>query len=276
MTFDATADSTLSDVSGATPVLSVTVGANSAVSVLKSELPKTFSGIASGTDVSYSFLATLASTADKQYRWLSTSATGSAAGQSGQSGGPFTVTADSTVTATYKAQYLQTFAQTGLDVDATGTVVTVDGDAKLAGEPSYSKFVDDGAAVSYSFTDPVTSSVAGKRYRRSSVTGPATGYTVTAANVITGNYVAQWQLTLAVTAGVPDGLSHIGGGATATFYDSGTVLSLSATTEIADGVGQRWQFVNWTGDVSSSPNTNNPVSVTMDQARSIDANYKTQ
>ena len=130
--------------------------------------------------------------------------------------------------------------------------------------------------MSYSFTDPVTSSVAGKRYRRSSVTGPATGYTVTAANVITGNYVAQWQLTLAVTAGVPDGLSHIGGGATATFYDSDTVLSLSATTSIADGVGQRWQFVNWTGDVSSSPNTNNPVSVTMDQARSIDANYKTQ
>lgn len=277
VTFDATADSTLSDVSGATPVLSVTVGASPAVSVLKSELPKTFSGIASGTDVSYSYLTPLASTtADKQYRWLSTSATGSAAGQSGQSGGPFTVTADSTVTATYKAQYLQRFAQTGLDVDATGTVVTVDGDAKLSGELSYSKFVDDGAAVSYSFTDPVTSSIDGKRYRRSSVTGPAAGYTVTAANLITGNYVAQWQLTLAVTAGVPDGLSHIGGGATATFYDSDTVLSLSATTAIADGVGQRWQFVNWTGDVSSSPNTSNPVSVTMDQARSIDANYKTQ
>ena len=276
VTFDATANPNLSDVAGTTPVLSVTVGTNPAVSVLKSELPKTFSGIASGTNVSYSFLATLASTSDKQYRWLSTSGTGSAAGQNGQSGGPFTVTADSTVTATYKAQYLQTFAQTGLDVDATGTVVTVDGDAKLAGEPPYSKFVDDGAAVSYSFTDPVTSNVAGKRYRRSSVTGPATGYTVTAANVITGNYVAQWQLTLAVTAGVPDGLSHIGGGATATFYDSGTVLSLSATTAIADGVGQRWQFVNWTGDVSSSPSTSNPVSVTMDQARSIDANYKTQ
>ena len=83
--------------------------------------------------------------------------------------------------------------------------------------------------MSYSFTDPATSSVAGKRYRRSSVTGPATGYTVTAANVITANYVAQWRLTLGVTAGVPGGLSHVGGGATATFYDSGTVLTLSAT-----------------------------------------------
>ena len=275
VTFDAIGNPNLSDVAGTTPVLSVTVGANAAVSVLKSELPRTFSGIASGTNVSYSSLATLASTADKQYRWLSTSGTGSASGQSGQSGGPFTVTANSTVTATYKAQYLQTFTQTGLDVDATGTVVTVDSDAKSAGQLSFSKFVDDGAAVSYSFTDPATSSVAGKRYRRSSVTGPATSYTVTAANVITGNYVAQWRLTLGVTAGVPGGLSHIGGGATATFYDSGTVLTLSATTPIADGVGKRWQFVNWTGDVSS-PNTSNPVSVTMDQARSIDANYAPQ
>ena len=277
MTFDANADSTLSDVSGATPVLSVTIGANPAVSVLKSELPKTFSGIASGTNVSYSYLAPLASTtADKQYRWLSTSGTGSASGQSGQSGGPFTVTSNSTVTATYKAQYLQTFAQTGLDVDATGNVVIVDGDAKLSGDLSFSKFVDVGVAVSYSFTDPVTSSVVGKRYRRNSVTGPAASYTVSAANIITGNYVAQWQLTLAVTAGVPGSLTQIGGGATATFYDSGTVLSLSATTPIADGDGKRWQFVNWTGDVSSSPSMNNPVSVTMDQARSIDANYAQQ
>jgi Galactose oxidase, central domain/Divergent InlB B-repeat domain len=277
VTFDATGDSTLSDVSSATPVLSVTVGANPAVSVLKSELPMTFSGIASGTNVSYSYLAPLASTtADKQYRWLSTSGTGSASGQSGQSGGPFTVTSNSTVTATYKAQYLQTFAQTGLGADATGTVVIVDGDAKLSGDLSFSTFVDDGAAVSYSFTDPITSSVDGKRYRRNSVTGPAASYTVSTANIITGNYVAQWQLTLTVTAGVPGGLSHIGGGATATFYDNGTLLSLSATTPIADGVGKRWQFVNWTGDVSSPPNTNNPVSVTMDQARSIDATYAPQ
>jgi hypothetical protein len=277
VTFDANADSTLSDVSSATPVLSVTIGANPAVSVLKSELPKTFSGIASGTNVSYSYLAPLASTtADKHYRWLSTAGTGSASGQSGQSGEPFAVTSNSTVTATYKAQYLQTFAQTGLGVDTTGAIVIVDGDAKLFGDLSFSKFVDAGAAVSYSFTDPVTSSVAGKRYRRDSVTGPAASYTVSAANIITGNYVAQWQLTLAVTAGVPGGLSHIGGGATATFYDSGTVLSLSATTPIADGVGKRWQFLNWTGDVSSPPNPNYAVSVTMDQVRSIDANYAPQ
>ena len=266
----------LSDVAASTPVLNVTIGAGPAVSVTRGELPATYSGIASGTNVSYSYLSPLVSTTDKQYRWLSTAGTGSASGQTGQAGGPFALTATSTVTATYKAQYLQTFAQTGLTGDATGTVVTVDAVAKTFADLSFSKFVDDGATVSYSFIDPVTSSVAGKRYRRSSVTGPPTGYTVSAANTVTGNYVAQWLLTLAVTAGVPGGVTNITGGTTGTFYDAGTALSLSAATPVADVVGKRWQFANWTGDVSSPPNTSNPVSVTMDQARSITANYTAQ
>jgi hypothetical protein len=96
------------------------------------------------------------------------------------------------------------------------------------------------------------------------------------ARSITANYVKQYQLTLAITAGVPNGLANIAGGATGTFYDTGTILSLAATTPVMDGPDTKWRFDNWSGDVVSPPNSSNPVSVTMNQARSIAANYVPQ
>ena len=130
VTFNATPINAAVDVAGATNVLSVTIGANPAVSVTKAELPKTFA-VASGTNVSYSYISPVASTtATKQYRWSSTSGTGSASTQTAQSGGPFVANATSTVTATYGAQHQQTFTHSGLAADATGSVVTVDGSPK--------------------------------------------------------------------------------------------------------------------------------------------------
>jgi hypothetical protein len=275
-TFSATFNATpISDVPNGTTVLSVTIGAGPSTAVTKAELPKTFSNIASGTNVSYSYVSPLTVSATQQYRWSLSSGTGSASTQTGQTGS-FNLTSTSTVSAAYVAQYQQTFTQMGLDADATGTVVMVDSVAKVLADLPFSKFVDAGATVNYSYNDPITSSLAGKQYRRSSVTGLASGFTVSGANTITGNYVARFQLTLAITSGVPGGLSNISGGTNGTFYDSGTELSLSATTPVADGTDKRWAFTNWTGDVAASPNSSNPVSVVMNQPRSIMANYTEQ
>jgi len=111
VTFDASASPSLpNDVDDGTVVLSVMIGGGSPVSVTKAELPKTFTGIASGTTIAYSYNSPLASTtAGKRYRWDSTSGTGSASGQTGQSGS-FSLTSTSTVSATYKAQYRLTVA----------------------------------------------------------------------------------------------------------------------------------------------------------------------
>src|SRR6185369_3175984 len=79
--------------------------------------------------------------------------------------------------------------------------------------------------------------------------------------------------TLAITAGVPGGLTNITGGTNGTFYDDGTVLNLTAATPVADGAGKQWAFKNWTGEATG---TTNPVSVTMNQARSITAYYRVQ
>ena len=151
VTFDA---APIGDVAGGATVLSVTIGAGPATTVTKADLPKVFTGLASGTNVSYSYVSPLAASATKQYRWLSTAGTGSAVGQSAQSGGPFSVTSNSSVTATYKAQWLQTFTHTALTADTTGTVVTVDGDAQTFGALAFNKFVDVGATVSYAYTTP--------------------------------------------------------------------------------------------------------------------------
>ena len=78
---------------------------------------------------------------------------------------------------------------------------------------------------------------------------------------------------MSVTAGVPNGLANISGGANGTFLDETEVLNLQAATPVADGPGVQWRFANWTGDVLTPPNGSNPVSVTMNQARSITANY---
>src|SRR4051794_26584291 len=101
------------------------------------------------------------------------------------------------------------------------------------------------------------------------------------ARSITANYQLQYQLSLATatnpaTSPSAVALSNISGGTNGTWYDSGTILNLSATADVANGTGSRYDFRNWTGDVATPPNTSNPVSVTMNQARSITANYRLQ
>src|SRR3989449_5358954 len=72
---------------------------------------------------------------------------------------------------------------------------------------------------------------------------------------------------------VPGGLGNLTGGTSGSFYDAGTVLSLTAATPVADGTGKRWRFDTWSGDATGS---SNPVSVTMSAARAVTANYVAQ
>ena len=113
--FDTNLDAS-SDIAASTPILTVTVGGTgssctggSKTTVTHGMLPYSTANLAAGTDVCYSYASAAASTTTgKQYSWTSISAaTGSAAGQSGQSGS-FTIASTSTVTAAYQAQYFLT------------------------------------------------------------------------------------------------------------------------------------------------------------------------
>jgi hypothetical protein len=140
----------------------------------------------SGGTITYSYSSTVSSSiSGKQYRLT---------GVTGLSS-PITVTGPVSVKGCYIKQYSVTFAQTGLDSTATGTVVTVNGNTKSYSQLPYVLWVDCGSTVTYSYASTVSSSATGKRFRLNSVTGPASPITVTGATTVTGNYVNQFSVT---------------------------------------------------------------------------------
>jgi hypothetical protein len=256
VTFYATASPGLpEDVADDTEVLTVTIGSGSPVSVTKAELPKTFTGIASGTTIAYSYNSPLASTtAGKRYRWDSTSGTGSASGQTGQTGS-FSLTSTSTVSATYKAQYRLTVASSH---DLPNPSV---------GEHWY----DTGTSVTALVTSPADES-GGTRYRCTGWTGtgsvPATGtdttvtFTITAPSTLTWTWIAQYYLTMSTNYGTVSPGSG--------WHDAGLVVGISATAPSTVD-GERYVWLGWTGtgtisytgmDNSASITMNSPITQT--------------
>jgi len=187
-----------------------------------------------------------------------------------------------TVTANYRVQYHVTFDQSGLDATATGTVVTVNGSDKTFADLPYSFWADEGSVLTYSYSSQVSSTTSGKRFVLESVSGPASPVTVNSAVNICGNYKTQYKLTVR-TSGLGTHVTNVYNETdilgTATdaspyteWFDEGTLILLDIDSPIVDG-NQRFVFNYWSGDASGS---NRPVSVTMDSAKDVTANYGTQ
>ena len=191
---------------------------------------------------------------------------------------PITVTGPATLTGNYVKQYQVTFAQSGLDSTATGTVVTVDGSAKSYGNLPYSLWVDSGGSLTYSYSSPVSSSASGKQFRLSSVTGPTSPTTVTCPTTVTGNYIVQYQITFTQT-----GLDSSATGTVVTvtgdtkgytelpyslWIDSGGTVTYTYTDPVLSSTsGKRFKLTSITGPTS-------PITVTT--STTITGNYKTQ
>ena len=110
----------------------------------------------------------------------------------------YTVSGANTVTGIYVAQWKITFAQIGIGVDTGANTVATIGRAHGAGDLPVDAWYDDGSQVTYGYESFVeTSPASTKRYRQTSVTGIASGASVTTSSTITGNYVVQWLLTFA-------------------------------------------------------------------------------
>jgi len=190
--------------------------------------------------------------------------------------------ANHTATAHYVVQYNVTFTQTGLSPDATGLVVTVDGEPHTFGNLPLTMWIDTGHNVTYSYNSPVSSSASGKRFLLVSVSGPSSPVNVTGSVTITGNYKTQYQLTvrtsgLGATVTNVYNNSNILGTATdampyTSWFDQGSPLQLNIDSPITVG-SKKFVFTYWTGDASG---TSRPLPVTMSSAKDITANYKTQ
>ena len=263
VTFDAVAASPLPDVAGTTVIVTGTIG-GVPFTVTNAELSKTFTGIASGTTVSYSYNSPIPSTiTGKQHRWLSTSGTGSASGQTGQSGS-FSLTSNSTVTATYKTQYTLT-----MDTNF-GTTSPSAGDT----------WENAGTVVDISATPPVAG--AGENYvfngwmgtGSGSYTGSNQSTSVTMSGPIIEN--ASWTRRYTLTMDTNFGTTSPSVGDT--WENAGTVVDISATAPVA-GAGERYVFDNWTGTGTTSyTGTSNPATgmVTMNGAITETASWTYQ
>jgi len=227
--------------------------------------------IDNGGSVTYSYTSTVPSSiSGKQYVLSSVSDPSS----------PITVTSPVTVTGNYVAQYSVSFAQTGLDSTATGTVVTVNGDAKTYVQLTYTIWANSGSTVTYSYNDPVPSSVSGKRFRLDSVSGPISPITVSESTTVTGNYVTQFSVTFSQT-----GLDATATGTVVTingspktyidltpyftlWVDSGSSVTYSYNDIVFSTVtGKRFKQVSVSGPAS-------PISV--NGPKTVAGTYKTQ
>ena len=223
----------------------------------------------SGGSVTYSYGYNISSSVSGK-RFALSSVAGSAS--------PITVTGPTTVTGNYVTQYLVTFAQSGLDSTASGTVVTANGTAKVFADLPYALWVDNGAGVPYSYSSIVSSSTPGKQFRLNNVTGLASPITVTGPVTVTGNYVTQYAVTFtysgldsSATGGVATVNGNLKGYADLPFIlwvDSGSSVTYTYNDVVLSTVsGKRFKQVSVSGPSS-------PITVT--GAVTITGNYKTQ
>jgi uncharacterized repeat protein (TIGR02543 family) len=154
-------------------------------------------------------------------------------------------------TASWAHQYLLFFTSSGLGADATGNLASFNvsngsysGAISPIGISGGSIWVDNGAIVTYSYVDSVTSGMTGKHYRLNSITGLTSPIVVSGFTTVTGNYLTQFQLTMNTNFG---SLSPASGN----WYDAGTSVNIYAVSP-GVGAGERYVWNGWTGSGSGS------------------------
>jgi hypothetical protein len=155
--------------------------------------------------------------------------------------------------AEYSHQYLITFEQTGLDsTTGTNTVLSVTSSADLMpADFTYSQFpvgawIDSGAVANYVYTSPVHTSDPSTEFALQSVTGLASGFTVSGTTTVEGDYASE-PTTVATCAGTfptdtctgtpsqPSGTLSVTSTSTMVSVDvSGTSASGTVTLTISD------------------------------------------
>lgn len=175
---------------------------------------------------------------------------------------------DKTVTANYALQYQVTFNQIGLDASTAGPVVTVDSSTKTLADLPFSKWVDSGSSVSYSYESGISSTDPGKQFRLNTVTGLNSPVSVTSPTAITGNYLIQYYLTITSTYDTPGGQG---------WYDAGAFVTATVTSPTNESSGARSRCSGWTG-TGSVPVSGAGTSVTfnINASSSLTWNWITQ
>jgi len=205
-----------------------------------------------------------------RYRCTGWTGTGSVPSSGSTLSFHFDITAPSTLTWNWIAQYKLTFAQTGLDSDATGTVVTIGEVAKTFTDlPITDVWYDSGTTYSY---EDIVSGGSGKRFVKTGVTGPSSP--ISTSGTVTGNYHTEYYVTFGQTGLSSDATGTVvtvGGSGKAfgdlpyaDWVDSGTVYAYTDPVPTGDA-NKRYKLINVDGSAS-------PIST----SGTVTGNYKTQ
>ncbi|MBU4038033.1 MAG: carboxypeptidase regulatory-like domain-containing protein [Proteobacteria bacterium] len=193
---------------------------------------------------------------------------GSWSGDKTGSVNPTTVTMNSakSVTANYNTQH-------NLTVDsAHGTTIGTG-------------WYDSGSIANAGLTSDVVSGATGEQFVFTQWSGDATGQsysqsdaiTMNAPKTATANWVKQYQLTVnstpisSVNVYADGAANPTGTTSFQAWFNESTTHTVKAEPSVTQGL-DTYQFVNWT--LPSGTSTDNPVSIMMDNAKSIKANYK--
>lgn len=165
-------------------------------------------------------------------------------------------------------QFLVSFAHTGLDSSADGAVLTVNGTSVTYSQLPYNLPVTAGSVIAYSYSD-VTSTITGKRFNLTGVTGPNSPMIVAGNVTVTGNYKTQFYLHVTSPHGSPSPTSN--------WFDSGTSIAASVTSPWSGITGTRYICTGWTGTGSVlATGTAASTAFIITQPSSITWNWKTQ
>ncbi|MEM2518353.1 MAG: CARDB domain-containing protein [Candidatus Bathyarchaeia archaeon] len=166
-------------------------------------------------------------------------------------------------------QFLLTFDSEGLNTDAYGTVLVINGSSKSVNDLPYSCWVEEGSIITYSYETIVSSIVSGKRFKLDCITGPPSPLIVTNNMSITGIYKTQYYLSVSSPYGLPTPTSG--------WFDAGTTITAFVTSPWQGPPGTRYVCVGWVGSGSVPPSGTSPtVTFIIDQPSMITWNWKTQ
>ncbi len=192
-----------------------------------------------------------------------------------------TITCGGTLKAVYSAHYLVTFEQMGLDATANSVVIAVNGVPKNFGDLPFSFWADEGATVTYSYNNTVSSSTSGKRFRLDIMTGQPSPITVTGYATVIGNYKTQHQITFDQTGVGVDYLETVvtidGTGYEITdlpesfWWDKDSAHSFSFQSPLVVDAGKRYVWTSTTGLSTLQSDT-----LTITSSGSVIGNYTVQ
>jgi len=262
--FNAVATSPLPDVDANTVIVSGTIGA-SAFTVKNSELPKTFTGVASGTWVTYTFTSLVPCTVSGKQLILD-SITGPTS--------PFQITEDKTITGNYKIQYLLTIKTKDLPSSYSTSVYLGGSAVGTASESSpFTKWFDNGDPTGTIGVDGTISGTPGTQYvfeewdEDSSTSNPRASETMNGPKTFTAEYKTQYYLTVISPYDTPGGEDWYNEG------DTPSATLATGTVDIVPGLVQA-VFTGWSGDASGTGLISNPI--TMNGPKTATADWKIQ